>query len=119
MTENNKRDFDKEIEELEIQKLISQQPSYEDVMEDPTQKAFVPKTKKAYDDEIREECRLKHVDMQIKEMNDKKNAVIYEKSTVFGLRKYMEWQLRELREGQDVMKNLLEEIIEKLEETNE
>ena len=40
--DKNDRDFDKEIEELEIQKLISRQPSYDDVMNDPTQKAFVP-----------------------------------------------------------------------------
>jgi len=113
--DKNDRDFDKEIEELEIQKLISKQPSYEDVMTDPTQKAFRPKTKKAYDDEIREECRLKLVDMQIREMNDKKNAVIYEKSTVLGLRKYMEWQLRELKEDQDVIKRMIEEMLEKLE----
>ena len=48
-------------------------------------------------------------------MNDKKNAVIYEKSTVLGLRKYMEWQLRELKEDQDVIKRMIEEMLEKLE----
>ena len=98
MTENNERNFKQEIKELKIQELISKQPSYDEFTKNAVSEKDKNMTKEEYAEGVREACRLQVITDEFKAATAQYNVDVYEKSSVLGLRKFMESELQEQKD---------------------